>query len=170
MVHSIMRHVAETTGCNLEQLYGEVAWPLYKLYGHAYNAFAAMITDAEAEAVFQRLADEAHGGSPPPILSQAVRDGILVNIRWADSRGGSGGVGWLGGGVGRGRPGQAVAAGSGKPAVWRHAPQLGGAAASSCAAGPCPVPNSRPFNPTRAPLGRPALQAATDAAAHQGAG
>ena len=106
MVHSIMRHVAETTGCNLEQLYGEVAWPLYKLYGHAYNAFAAMITDAEAEAVFQRLADEAHGGSPPPILSQAVRDGILVNIRWADSRGGSGGVGWLGGGGGGGGGGQ----------------------------------------------------------------
>ena len=94
MVHSIMRHVAETTGCNLEQLYGEVAWPLYKLYGHAYTAFAAMITDAEAEAVFQRLAEEAHGGSPPPILSQAVRDGILVNIRWAG--GGGGGGGWRG--------------------------------------------------------------------------
>lgn len=24
MVHSIMRHVAETTGCNLEQLYQDV--------------------------------------------------------------------------------------------------------------------------------------------------
>ena len=44
MVHSIMRHVAETTGHNLEQLYAEVAWPLYRMYGHAYNAFATMIT------------------------------------------------------------------------------------------------------------------------------
>lgn len=81
LVHSIMRHVAETTGCNLEQLYAEVAWPLYRLYGHAYNAFATMVTDAEADAVFKRLADEAHGGAPPPIMSAAVRDGILNNIR-----------------------------------------------------------------------------------------
>lgn len=81
LVHSIMRHVAETTGCNLEQLYTEVAWPLYRMYGHAYNAFATMVTDAESEAVFKRLTDEAHGGSVPPVLSQAVKDGILVNIR-----------------------------------------------------------------------------------------
>ncbi|KAI7845161.1 hypothetical protein COHA_001206 [Chlorella ohadii] len=81
LVHSIMRHVAETTGCNLEQLYTEVAWPLYHMYGHAYNAFATMVSDAESEAVFKRLADEAHGGNVPPVLSQAVKDGILVNIR-----------------------------------------------------------------------------------------
>lgn len=43
LVHSIMRHVAETTGCDLEQLYGEVAWPLYRMHGHAYNAFASMV-------------------------------------------------------------------------------------------------------------------------------
>ena len=29
-VHSIMRHVAETTGSDLEELYRSVAWPLYK--------------------------------------------------------------------------------------------------------------------------------------------
>lgn len=39
------------------------------------------VTDAESEAVFKRLTDEAHGGSVPPVLSQAVKDGILVNIR-----------------------------------------------------------------------------------------
>ncbi len=31
--------------------------------------------------MFKRLADEAHGGNVPPVLSQAVKDGILVNIR-----------------------------------------------------------------------------------------
>ncbi|KAL4441270.1 hypothetical protein ABPG77_011507 [Micractinium sp. CCAP 211/92] len=81
MVHSIMRHVAETTGCNLEQLYQDIAWPLYRLYGHAYTAFATMVTDAEADAVFKRLADEVHDGQTPAILTPAVREGILVNIR-----------------------------------------------------------------------------------------
>ncbi|EFN54994.1 hypothetical protein CHLNCDRAFT_134805 [Chlorella variabilis] len=81
MVHSIMRHVAETTGHNLEQLYAEVAWPLYRMYGHAYNAFATMITDEEAEAVFKRLIEEVHGGNKPEVLTQAVQEGIMVNIR-----------------------------------------------------------------------------------------
>lgn len=39
MVHSIMRHVAETTGQELEGLYDSIAWPLYKAYGHAFEAF-----------------------------------------------------------------------------------------------------------------------------------
>ncbi len=30
-VHSIMRHVAETTGRDLEALYDNIAWPLYKV-------------------------------------------------------------------------------------------------------------------------------------------
>jgi translation initiation factor 2 subunit 1 len=44
MVHSIMRHVAETTGQNLEQLYTDIAWPLYRMYGHAHTAFSTMVT------------------------------------------------------------------------------------------------------------------------------
>jgi translation initiation factor 2 subunit 1 len=76
-----MRHVAETSGCELEALYSQVGWPLYKLYGHAHDAFRCMITDAEADAVFQRLQDEVHGGQPMSVLSAAVRDGILKNVR-----------------------------------------------------------------------------------------
>lgn len=40
-----------------------------------------MVTDAEADAVFKRLVDEVHGGQAPDILTPAVREGILVNIR-----------------------------------------------------------------------------------------
>ena len=80
-----MRHVAETTGCNLEQLYAEVAWPLYRMYGHAYNAFAGMVTDAEADAVWKRLVEEEHKGEAPAVLSPAVKEGILSNIRWVGS-------------------------------------------------------------------------------------
>ena len=53
MVHSIMRHVAETTGQDLEQLYSQIGWPLYKLYGHAFEAFKQMVQ--EPEPIFARL-------------------------------------------------------------------------------------------------------------------
>ena len=39
MVHSIMRHLAEITGQELEVLYKAIGWPLYKAYGHAFEAF-----------------------------------------------------------------------------------------------------------------------------------
>ena len=32
-------HVAEQHGMKLETLYQNVGWPLYKKYGHAYDAF-----------------------------------------------------------------------------------------------------------------------------------
>jgi translation initiation factor 2 alpha subunit (eIF-2alpha) len=37
----------------LEQLYSSVAWPLYKLYGHAFDAFKVMVQDPDA--VFSKL-------------------------------------------------------------------------------------------------------------------
>ena len=76
-----MRHVSETSGVQLEALYEQIGWPLYKLYGHAHDAFRQMITEAEAETVFQRLKDEAHGGKDIPVLTPAVKDGILKNVR-----------------------------------------------------------------------------------------
>lgn len=44
-VHSIMRHVAETLHQELEALYHKIAWPLYKKYGHAYEAFKVSMND-----------------------------------------------------------------------------------------------------------------------------
>jgi translation initiation factor 2 subunit 1 len=43
-VHSIMRHVAEKTNVPLEELYQAVGWPLYRKYGHAYDAFKIAIS------------------------------------------------------------------------------------------------------------------------------
>lgn len=37
LVHSIMRHVAETLSIDLEELYTTIGWPLYRKYGHAYE-------------------------------------------------------------------------------------------------------------------------------------
>ncbi|KAI8905880.1 translation initiation factor 2, alpha subunit [Gorgonomyces haynaldii] len=43
-VHSIMRYCAEKLDINLEELYTTFGWPLYKEYGHAYDAFKLAIT------------------------------------------------------------------------------------------------------------------------------
>jgi translation initiation factor 2 subunit 1 len=37
LVHSIMRHVAETLSIDLEEIYTTIGWPLYRKYGHAYE-------------------------------------------------------------------------------------------------------------------------------------
>lgn len=38
-VHGVMRHVAELHKIKLETLYQNIGWPLYRKYGHAYDAF-----------------------------------------------------------------------------------------------------------------------------------
>lgn len=52
-VHSIMRHVAEKQDLVLEELNQLIAWPLYKKFGHAYDAFKLAIT--EPEKVFEGI-------------------------------------------------------------------------------------------------------------------
>lgn len=43
-VHSIMRHVAEKAGVEMDIVNEMVAWPLYHKYGHAFEAFKLSIT------------------------------------------------------------------------------------------------------------------------------
>lgn len=43
-VHSIMRHVAEKCEVEMDLVNEMVAWPLYKKYGHAYEAFKLSIS------------------------------------------------------------------------------------------------------------------------------
>lgn len=69
-VHSIMRLAAETQGIPLEQLYQEVGWPLYKRYGHAFDAFKLAV--AEPEKVFDESLVK---------VNQEVRDELLNIIR-----------------------------------------------------------------------------------------
>mmetsp|Transcript_47508 Transcript_47508/g.64678 ORF Transcript_47508/g.64678 Transcript_47508/m.64678 type:complete len:339 (-) Transcript_47508:185-1201(-) len=46
-VHRVLRQVAEKLGLVLKHLYQTVGWPLYKKYGHAYDAFKLCLTDQE---------------------------------------------------------------------------------------------------------------------------
>jgi len=67
-VHSIMRHITETLHGDIEDIYTKVAWPLYKKYGHAYDAFKAALT--EPEKVFEGMT-----------LSPEIKSAVLSNIK-----------------------------------------------------------------------------------------
>lgn len=44
-VHGVLRHVAEKRKYYLEDLYERIGWPLYRKYGHAYDAFKLSLAD-----------------------------------------------------------------------------------------------------------------------------
>ena len=44
-VHGVLRHVAERRKYYLEDLYEKIGWPLYRKYGHAYDAFKLSLSD-----------------------------------------------------------------------------------------------------------------------------
>lgn len=46
-VHGVLRHLADRKGLFLEELYQKVGWPLYKKYGHAYDAFKLALAEEE---------------------------------------------------------------------------------------------------------------------------
>jgi len=52
-VHGVLRHLAERRRYQLEDLYQRIAWPLYRRYKHAFDAFKLA------------LAAEAEGGEDP---------------------------------------------------------------------------------------------------------
>jgi len=67
-VHSIVRHVAEKQDIPLEELCQMISWPLYKKFGHAYEAFKLAIN--EPEKVFEGM------DIPEPVCSE-----LMTNIR-----------------------------------------------------------------------------------------
>mmetsp|Transcript_43936 Transcript_43936/g.127914 ORF Transcript_43936/g.127914 Transcript_43936/m.127914 type:complete len:342 (+) Transcript_43936:76-1101(+) len=44
-VHGVLRHLAERRKYFLEDLYEKIGWPLYKKFGHAYDAFKLAISE-----------------------------------------------------------------------------------------------------------------------------
>ncbi|XP_062151297.1 eukaryotic translation initiation factor 2 subunit alpha homolog [Alnus glutinosa] len=89
LVHSIMRHVAETMGIDLEDLYIHVGWPLYRnrKYGHAFEAFKIIVTDPDS--VLNSLTREVKEIGPDgkevtkvvPAMSEDVKEALVKNIR-----------------------------------------------------------------------------------------
>ncbi|KAJ2662799.1 hypothetical protein IWW48_001677 [Coemansia sp. RSA 1200] len=67
MVHTVITHVAKKVGMEPEALYEKVGWPLYRKYGHAYDAFKMAVADPEA--VFGEFA-----------LDRQLYDELMTNI------------------------------------------------------------------------------------------
>ncbi|XP_020596318.1 eukaryotic translation initiation factor 2 subunit alpha homolog [Phalaenopsis equestris] len=87
LVHSIMRHVSETVGVDLEDLYIHIGWPLYRKFGHAFEAFKLIVTDPDS--VLESLTkEEKEVGSDGievtkvvPALTEELKDALVKNIR-----------------------------------------------------------------------------------------
>ena len=47
VVHSILRHLAETDDLDLEDLCKYISWPLYRQYGHTFDAFKLCVADPD---------------------------------------------------------------------------------------------------------------------------
>jgi len=48
-VHGVLRHLAERKNLYLEELYVRIGWPLYRKYGHAYDAFKLAMQEGVGE-------------------------------------------------------------------------------------------------------------------------
>mmetsp|Transcript_12121 Transcript_12121/g.20585 ORF Transcript_12121/g.20585 Transcript_12121/m.20585 type:complete len:340 (+) Transcript_12121:146-1165(+) len=73
-VHGVLRHLAERRKFHLTELYERIAWPLYRKYGHAYDAFKIA------------LAEETGGGSgdnatEDPFTSLEVPSDIIEELK-----------------------------------------------------------------------------------------
>ncbi|KAJ9537062.1 hypothetical protein OSB04_029795 [Centaurea solstitialis] len=87
LVHSIMRHVAETMNVDLEDLYIHVGWPLYRKYGHAFEAFKSIVNDPDSvlksltRVVKEIGSDGKEVAKVVPAISEDVKDALVRNIR-----------------------------------------------------------------------------------------
>ncbi|KAL2899299.1 Eukaryotic translation initiation factor 2 subunit alpha-like protein [Bienertia sinuspersici] len=87
LVHSIMRHVAETTNIDLEDLYIRMGWPLYRKYGHAFEAFKVIVNDPDT--ILDPLTYEVKETGPDgqevtkvvPAVTPEIKDALIKNIR-----------------------------------------------------------------------------------------
>jgi translation initiation factor 2 subunit 1 len=77
-VHGVLRHVAERRKYHLEDLYERIGWPLYKKYGHAYDAFKLSISEEVDGAA--AVAAAASGGSGGSTATSAVLGDPFADI------------------------------------------------------------------------------------------
>ncbi|KAL0368225.1 UNVERIFIED_CONTAM: Eukaryotic translation initiation factor 2 subunit alpha [Sesamum calycinum] len=90
-VHSILRHVAETMDVHLEELYIHVGWPLYRKYGHAFEAFKLIVSDPDSVLnslthvviglIFRFLLFMSQVIKVVPAISDEVKQALVENIQ-----------------------------------------------------------------------------------------
>ncbi|XP_074308162.1 eukaryotic translation initiation factor 2 subunit alpha homolog [Silene latifolia] len=87
LVHSIMRHVAETTSTDLEELYVRFGWPLYRKYGHAFEAFKTVVTDPDSildQLTYEvkKIGDDGQEVTEVlPAVTPEIKDALVKNVK-----------------------------------------------------------------------------------------
>jgi hypothetical protein len=87
-----MRHVAETTPAMLEDLYTQFGWPLYKKYGHAFEAFKVLVAEPDTiwnlmkVCLITRPIAQQNTSSPLSNHLGSSRGVVCMAVRPADAR------------------------------------------------------------------------------------
>ncbi|CAK0900142.1 unnamed protein product [Prorocentrum cordatum] len=77
-VHGIMRHVASTNDVEVEELCNKIAWPLYKRYQDAYEAFRKHINE---EINLWDEIDFSQPGRDLTDIAEKLKEDIETNLR-----------------------------------------------------------------------------------------
>jgi len=77
-VHGIMRHVSSTNNIEVEELCNKVAWPLYKRYKDAYEAFRMHIN--EEISIWDEV-DFSQPGQDLTGMAEKLKEDIETNLR-----------------------------------------------------------------------------------------
>ena len=84
-VHGVLRHLAERRKLLLEELYERIAWPLYKKYGHAYDAFKIALAEeassSSSSASSSSSSSSEGGGEEDPFASLGVPSDIIEELK-----------------------------------------------------------------------------------------
>ena len=74
-VHGVLRHLAERRKFHLTELYERIAWPLYRKYGHAYDAFKIALAEETGGG------GGGDGGQEDPFTSLDVPADIIEELK-----------------------------------------------------------------------------------------
>jgi len=77
-VHSIMRHVAEKHDVELEALYKAIGWPIYRRFGHAFDAFKLALNDPEQ--VWQAVLAEPGATENELVQNAQIKKDLFASI------------------------------------------------------------------------------------------
>lgn len=81
-VHGVLRHLAERRKLYLEELYERIAWPLYKKYGHAYDAFKlALAEEASSAGSSGGVTVTTTAAEEDPFASLDVPDDVITELK-----------------------------------------------------------------------------------------
>ncbi len=77
-VHSIMRHIAEKNDVELEALYRAIGWPLYRRFGHAFDAFKTALN--EPEKIWKSILDEPGSAQNELVNNEQIKRDLFSSI------------------------------------------------------------------------------------------